>query len=240
MRYSAPTTVPSNLPSTSDETLSSDISLYWHLSFSTTAVFSAIRCRCGIAVAVYVAPSLQAFWAVLPFYLLSATAAKPTIHCRCGTTVHAAPSLQAFWAALSFRSSSTMAAKPAIRCRCGITVNVNVAPSLQAFWAALPFYLLSATAAKPANRCRCGIAVHAAPSLQAFCAALPFYLLSTTAAKPAIYCRCDCRCGRDFACPIALPVKYFTCPITFSGIIRNNTVSLRHVPAVLSVQILKT
>ena len=31
MRYSAPTTVPSNLPSTFDETLSSDISLYWHL-----------------------------------------------------------------------------------------------------------------------------------------------------------------------------------------------------------------
>ena len=162
----------------------------------------------------------------------------PANRCRCGIAVHVAPSLQAFWAALPLRSSSTTAAKPAIHCRCGTTVHAP--PSLQAFWATLPFYLLSTTAAKPAIHCRCGIAVHVAPSLQAFWAALPFYLLSTTAAKPAIHCRCDCRCGRDFACPIALSVKYFTCPITFSGIIRNNTVSLRHVPAVLSVQILKT
>ena len=36
-------------------------------------------------------PSLQAFWAVLPFYLLSTTAAKPAIHCRCGIAVHSPP-----------------------------------------------------------------------------------------------------------------------------------------------------
>ena len=99
-------------------------------------------------------PSLQAFCAALSFYLLSTTAAKPTIHCRCGTTVHAPPSLQAFWAALPFYLLSATAAKPVIHCRCGTTVHAP--PSLQAFWAALPFYLLSATAAKPVIHCRCG------------------------------------------------------------------------------------
>ena len=36
-------------------------------------------------------PSLQAFWAVLPFYLLSTPAAKPAIRCRCGIAVHSPP-----------------------------------------------------------------------------------------------------------------------------------------------------
>ena len=50
-------------------------------------MFPANRCRCGIAVhVVHVAPSLQAFWAALPLRSSSTTAAKPAIHCRCGTT----------------------------------------------------------------------------------------------------------------------------------------------------------
>ena len=127
----------------------------------------------------------------------------------------------------------------AIRCRCGITV--HAASSLQAFWAAFPFYLLSATAAKPAILCRCGTAVHAPPSLQALWAALSFRSSSTTAAKPVILCRCGrgYDCGRDFACPIALSVKYFTYPITFSGIIRNNTVSLPHVPITIATPLME-
>ena len=54
---------------------------------STTAVFSAIRCRCGMA---FIAASFpQAFCAALPFRPVSITAAFSAIRCRCGMFISA-------------------------------------------------------------------------------------------------------------------------------------------------------
>ena len=56
-------------------------------SVSTTAVFSAIRCRCGMA---FIAASFpQAFCAALPFRPVSITAAFSAIRCRCGMFISA-------------------------------------------------------------------------------------------------------------------------------------------------------
>ena len=61
---------------------------------STTAVFSAIRCRCGMA---FIAASFpQAFCAALPFRPVSITAAFSAIRCRCGTTLWKVPTEAAF------------------------------------------------------------------------------------------------------------------------------------------------
>ena len=61
---------------------------------STTAVFSAIRCRCGMA---FIAASFpQAFCAALPFRPVSTTAAFSAIRCRCGTTLWKVPTEAAF------------------------------------------------------------------------------------------------------------------------------------------------
>ena len=89
-------------------------------SVSTTAVFSAIRCRCGMA---FIAASFpQAFCAALPFRPVSTTAAFSAIRCRCGMAFFAAPLQQVFCAALPLRPVSTTAVFSAIRCRCGTTL----------------------------------------------------------------------------------------------------------------------
>ena len=49
---------------------------------STTAPFSAFRCRCGMAF--LTAPLLQAFWTALPSCYASTTAAFLAFLCRCG------------------------------------------------------------------------------------------------------------------------------------------------------------
>ena len=59
------------------------------IHFSTTAVFPAIRCRCGRSFSS--APFLRAFWTALPFCPFSTTAAFPMIRCRCGATFSSAP-----------------------------------------------------------------------------------------------------------------------------------------------------
>ena len=89
-------------------------------SVSTTAVFSAIRCRCGMA---FIAASFpQAFCAALPFRPVSTTAAFSAIRCRCGMAFFAAPLQQVFCAALPLRPVSTTAVFSAVRCRCGTTL----------------------------------------------------------------------------------------------------------------------
>ena len=59
------------------------------IHFSTTAVFPAIRCRCGRSFSS--APFLRAFWTALPFCPFATTAAFPMIRCRCGATFSSAP-----------------------------------------------------------------------------------------------------------------------------------------------------
>ena len=59
------------------------------IHFSTTAVFPAIRCRCGRSFSS--APFLRAFWTALPFCPFPTLAAFPTIRCRCGATFSSAP-----------------------------------------------------------------------------------------------------------------------------------------------------
>ena len=59
------------------------------IHFSTTAVFPAIRCRCGRSFPS--APFLRAFWTALPFCPFATTAAFPMIRCRCGATFSSAP-----------------------------------------------------------------------------------------------------------------------------------------------------
>ena len=59
------------------------------IHFSTTAVFPAIRCRCGRSFSS--APFLRAFWTALPFCPFPTLAAFPMIRCRCGATFSSAP-----------------------------------------------------------------------------------------------------------------------------------------------------
>ena len=84
---------------------------------STTAAFSAFRCRCGMAF--LTDPLLQTPCATFSFRHLSTTAAFPAFLCRCGIAFLTTPLLQAFWTALPSCSSSTTALFPAILCRCG-------------------------------------------------------------------------------------------------------------------------
>ena len=121
--------------------------------FSTTAPFSAFRCRCGMSLSA--APLIQAFWTALPLMTPSTTAPFPAFRCRCGMSLSAAPLIQAFWAALPLMTPSTTAPFSAFRCRCGLSL--SAAPLIQAFWAALPLMTLSTTAPFPAFCCRCGI-----------------------------------------------------------------------------------
>ena len=119
---------------------------------STTAVISAIRCRCGSGRAV--GPGVQAFWAVPMLQLRSTTAAISAIRCRCGSGRAVGPGVQAFWAVPMLQLRSTTAAISAIRCRCGS--GRAVGPGVQAFWAVPMLQLRSTTAAISAIRCRCG------------------------------------------------------------------------------------
>ena len=59
------------------------------IHFSTTAVFPAIRCRCGRSFSS--APFLRAFCTALPFCPFPTLAAFPMIRCRCGATFSSAP-----------------------------------------------------------------------------------------------------------------------------------------------------
>ena len=59
---------------------------------STTAVFLAFRCRCGIAFCAE--PHPQAFRTASPLCPLSTTAAFPAFPCRCGTAFCTAPRFQ--------------------------------------------------------------------------------------------------------------------------------------------------
>ena len=86
-------------------------------SSSTTAPFSAFRCRCGMVF--LTTPLLQAFWTALLSCSSSTTAPFSAFLCRCGIAFLTAPLLQAFWTALPSCSSSTTAAFPAFLCRCG-------------------------------------------------------------------------------------------------------------------------
>ena len=121
-------------------------------SFSTTAAFPAIRCRCGKPFSA--APFLQAFWTAFSLCLFATTAAFPAIRCRCGKPFSSVPFLQAFWTAFSLCLFAATAAFPAIRCRCGQPF--SSAPFLQAFWTAFSLCLFATTAAFSAIRCRCG------------------------------------------------------------------------------------
>ena len=92
-------------------------------SFSATAAFPAIRCRCGKPFSA--APFLQAFWTALSLCLFATTAAFPAIRCRCGKPFSSAPFLQAFRTPLPSFPFSATAANSAIRCRCGLWVRAS-------------------------------------------------------------------------------------------------------------------
>ena len=128
-----------------------------------------------------------------PYYrllsvLLSTTAAKPAIRCRCGGRFPHAPSLQPLYGIFPPSPFSTTAAKPAILCRCG--GRFPHAPSL------LPLYGIFPPSPFPQRQQNprfCAVAEAAFPMYplhRPLCGIFPPPPLSTTAVKSAFRCRC--------------------------------------------------
>ena len=90
-----------------------------HRASTTTAAFSAIRCRCGRTFSCH--PVFTVLQGGLTVRRVSTTAAFPAIRCRCGRTFSCHPVLTVFQGGFTVRHVSTTAAFSAIRCRCGST-----------------------------------------------------------------------------------------------------------------------